>query len=105
VTQLFQAGAVAPPARLYFAGFTADRVATSPPWFGFHLYPTSPALLTAAVRFDGRDRAAARRALSCHRSQATPADMDESFAALEHLWQGQVTFQEWRGGTPLSGLF
>jgi LmbE family N-acetylglucosaminyl deacetylase len=105
VTQLFQAGAVAPPARLYFAGFTADRVASSPPWFGFHLYPTAPALLTAVVRFDERDRAAARRALSCHRSQATAADMDESFAALEHLWQGQVTFQQWRGGTPSSGLF
>jgi hypothetical protein len=31
--------------------------------------------------------------------------MDESFAALEHLWQGQVGFQQWRGGTHSSSLF
>ena len=105
MTQLFQAGAVAPTVRLYFPGFTADRVANSPRWFGFHLYPTAPALLTANVRFDDRDRAAARRALGCHRSQATTAEMDESFAALEHLWQGHVGFQQWRGGTRSSELF
>ena len=105
VTQLFQAGAVASPARLYFAGFTADRVANSPRWFGFHLYPTAPALLTTTIRFDEPDRAAARRALSCHRSQATAAEMDESFAALEYLWQGQVAFQQWRGGPRSSGFF
>ncbi len=105
VTQLFQAGAVESPTRLYFAGFTADRVATSPRWFGFHLYPTAPALLTTTVVFDDRDRAAARRALSCHRSQATTAEMDESFAALEYLWQGKVAFQQWRGGARSSGLF
>src|SRR5207237_6476099 len=104
-TQLFQAGAVDSHAQLYFAGFTADRVTSAPRWFGFHLYPTSPALLTTSVAFDERDRAAARRALSCHRSQATTAEMDESFAALEYLWQGQIGFQQWRGGPPSSGLF
>jgi LmbE family N-acetylglucosaminyl deacetylase len=104
VTQLFQAGAVAPPARLYFVGFTADRTANSR-WFGHHLYPTAPALLTATVPFDERDRVAARRALGCYHSQATQQEMNESFAALEHLWQGQVAFQQWRGGTRSSGLF
>ena len=105
VTQLFQAGAVPAPARLYFAGFTADRVANSPRWFGFHLYPTATELLTATVTFEERDRAAARRALGCHRSQATTAEMDESFAALDHLWQGQLRFQQWHGGPTRSGLF
>jgi LmbE family N-acetylglucosaminyl deacetylase len=105
VTQVFQAGAVASTVRLYFPGFTADRVANSPRWFGFHLYPTAAALLTANVRFDDGDRLAARRALGCHRSQATTAEMDESFAALEHLWQGQVGFQQWRGGARSSELF
>ena len=105
VTQLFQAGAVPPAARLYFVGFTADRIANSPRWFGFQVYPTAPALLTTTVPYDERDRAAARRALGCHRSQATQQEMDESFAALEHLWQGRVAFQQWRGGTPSEGLF
>jgi LmbE family N-acetylglucosaminyl deacetylase len=105
VTQLFQAGAVPSTARLYFPGFTADRVASSPRWFGFHLYPTAPALLSTTVRFDERDRVAARQALGCHRSQATTAEMEESFAALEHLWQGHVGFQQWRGGPRASELF
>jgi LmbE family N-acetylglucosaminyl deacetylase len=105
VTQLFQAGAVPEPARLYYVGFTADRIESAPRWFGFRLYPTAPALLTATVPFDERDRAAARRALGCHRSQATQREMDESFAALAHLWQGRVSFQQWRGGKRATGLF
>jgi LmbE family N-acetylglucosaminyl deacetylase len=105
VTQLFQAGAVPAPARLYYVGFTAERIANSPRWYGFHMYPTAPALLTAIVPFDERDRAAARRSLGCHRSQATEQEMNESFAALEHLWQGGVAFQQWRGGERSSGLF
>jgi LmbE family N-acetylglucosaminyl deacetylase len=105
VTQLFQAGVVPAPARLYYVGFTAERIANSPRWFGFHMYPTAPALLTAIVPFDERDRAAARRSLGCHRSQATEKEMNESFAALEHLWQGRVAFQQWRGGTRSSELF
>jgi LmbE family N-acetylglucosaminyl deacetylase len=105
VTQLFQAGVVPPPARLYYVGFTAERIANSPRWYGFHMYPTAPELLTAVVPFDDRDRAAARRSLGCHRSQATEQDMNESFAALEHLWQGRVSFQQWRGGQRSSGLF
>jgi hypothetical protein len=69
------------------------------------MYPTAPELLTAKVPIDERDRAAARRALGCHRSQATEQEMNESFAALEHLWQGRVSFQQWRGGKTSSGLF
>jgi len=105
VSQVFQAGAVESRTRLYFAGFTSDRVASAPRWFGFHLYPTAPALLTTTILFDEQDRAAARRALSCHWSQATTAEMDESFAALEYLWQGKVAFQQWRGGARATDFF
>ena len=97
VTQVFQSGTVTANTRLFFAGFTSDRVASAPKWFGFSIYPTASSLLTSRVAFDERDFAAARRALGCHRSQATQQQMDESFAALEHLWQGQVAFQEWHG--------
>jgi hypothetical protein len=31
--------------------------------------------------------------------------MTESFAALEHLWNGAVSFQQWRGGASASTLF
>jgi LmbE family N-acetylglucosaminyl deacetylase len=105
VTQVFQSGAVAESTKLYYVGFLAERLAQSPRWFGMHIYPTASPLLSARIAYDAQDRAAARRALGCHRSQATEKGMDESFATLEHLWQGQVSFQQWRGGPVRSRLF
>jgi LmbE family N-acetylglucosaminyl deacetylase len=105
VTQLFQSGAVPEPARLYLPGFTADQIASNPRRLGVRIYSISPALLTTRVAFGPRDLAAARRALGCHRSQATEQAMNESFAALEHWWQGRVSFQEWRGGRRSESLF
>ena len=104
VTQVFQSGA-AGTARLYYVGFTADRIAGMPRWYGQRVYPTAAELLTTRIAFDERDRDAARRAIACHRSQATEADMAESFAALTHLWNGAVAFQQWRGGRPASNFF
>jgi LmbE family N-acetylglucosaminyl deacetylase len=105
VTQLFQAGGDNAGRTLYFVGFTADRTKKSPPWYGFKLYPTAAELLTARIPFNEKDSAAARRALSCHKSQATTEMMNESFSALTQLWQGQVWFQRWRGGRMSQDLF
>jgi LmbE family N-acetylglucosaminyl deacetylase len=105
VTQLFQAGGDNERRRLYFVGFTADRIAAAPRWFGFRMYPTSPRFLTTCIPFTDEDVAVARKALSCHRSQATKEQMDESLAALVHLWNGRVCFQQWRGGPESSDLF
>jgi LmbE family N-acetylglucosaminyl deacetylase len=104
VTQVFQAGA-AGTARLYYVGFTADRIAGAPRWYGSRVYPTAADLLTTRIAFDERDREAARRAIACHRSQATEAEMLESFTALSHLWNGEVAFQQWRGGSRASKFF
>ena len=104
VTQVFQSGA-AGAARLLYVGFTADRIAGAPRWYGSRVYPTAPALLTTRIAFEERDREAARRAIACHRSQATEKDMTESFNALSHLWNGEVAFQQWRGGPPASWFF
>ena len=104
VTQVFQKGAVG-SARLLYVGFTADRIAGAPRWYGSRVYPTAPALLTTRIAFDEQDHAAARRAIACHKSQATEADMNESFTALTHLWNGVVAFQQWRGGPSMSKFF
>jgi LmbE family N-acetylglucosaminyl deacetylase len=104
VTQVFQSGA-AGAARLYYVGFTADRIAGAPRWYGSRVYPTAPGLLTTRIAFDERDREAARRAIACHRSQATETGMNESFNALSHLWNGEVAFQQWRGGRVASTFF
>ena len=104
VTQVFQAGA-AGAARLYYVGFTTDRISGAPRWYGSRVYPTAADLLTTRIAFDERDREAARRAIACHRSQATQSDMNESFGALSHLWNGEVAFQQWRGGRAASSFF
>jgi LmbE family N-acetylglucosaminyl deacetylase len=104
VTQVFQSGAGG-AARLLYVGFTADRIAGAPRWYGSRVYPTAPALLTTRIAFEERDRTAARNAIACHKSQATEADMNESFGALSHLWNGVVAFQQWRGGPAASTFF
>jgi LmbE family N-acetylglucosaminyl deacetylase len=104
VTQVFQKGAVG-SARLLYVGFTADRIAGAPRWYGSRVYPTAPALLTTRIAFDEQDHEAARRAIACHKSQATEADMNESYTALTHLWTGVVAFQQWRGGPSMSKFF
>jgi LmbE family N-acetylglucosaminyl deacetylase len=105
VTQLFQAGGDNTRRKLFFVGFTAERIDKAPRWFGFKIYPTAPELLTARVPFTEKDLAAARKALACHKSQATTDAMNESFAALSYLWNGQVWFQQWRGGPTSQDLF
>ena len=104
VTQVFQKGAVG-SARLLYVGFTADRIAGAPRWYGSRVYPTAPALLTTRIAFDDGDHEAARRAIACHKSQATEADMTESYTALTHLWNGVVDFQQWRGGPSMRSFF
>jgi len=55
----------------------------------------SSALLTATITFDAVDREAAARSVACHWSQATAQEQARNMEALEHLWQGAVTFQQW----------
>jgi LmbE family N-acetylglucosaminyl deacetylase len=105
VTQVFQSGGVPTSTRLYYVGFLPARTANAPRWYGMKVYPTAAEFLTTHISYDQADRDAARRALGCHRSQATEAEMNESFAALEHLWAGEVSFQQWRGGPTASKFF
>lgn len=104
VTQIFQSGAF-PAARLFTAGFPASRTTTAPPWYGQKLHPVSSALLTASVAFERADRAAAARSVACHWSQASPEAQARNMEALDHLWQGAVTFQQWGGGARRTSLF
>ncbi len=105
VTQLFQAGDVPNGARLFNAGFPASRTTTAPRWYGQLLPAVSPALLTATVTFTPADRDAAAQSVACHWSQATAEEQTQNMAALNHLWQGTVTFQQWGGGARRNSLF
>jgi LmbE family N-acetylglucosaminyl deacetylase len=105
VVQLFQAGALPPESRLFHAGFPETRTATAPLWYGQRLHPVNTALLTATVSFTLPDREAAARSVACHWSQATADQQTRNNQALDHLWQGTVTFQQWGGGARRTSLF
>lgn len=105
VTQLFQAGAVPTTAQLFNPGFPAARTTTAPPWYGQQLHPVSSVLLTATVTFTTADREAAARSVACHWSQATAEQQARNITALDHLWAGGVTFQQWGGGERRISLF
>jgi LmbE family N-acetylglucosaminyl deacetylase len=105
VTQLFQSGAVPATTRLFNPGFPEVRTTDAPPWYGQHLHPVSAALLTATVTFTSADRDAAVRSVACHWSQASADQQARNIRALDHLWQGSVTFQQWGGGTRRTSLF
>src|SRR3954465_4078687 len=97
VMQLFQEGGARMKGRhLYWIGFPPDRVASAPLWYGFKMYGTDPALLTAKVAFTAAGLATARKDIGCHKSQATTEMMDESFNTLSGLWKGGVQLYEWR---------
>jgi LmbE family N-acetylglucosaminyl deacetylase len=104
VTQLFQADAPS-TMRLFSAGFPESRTSTAPPWYGQQLHSVSPSLLTVSVTFTSADRDAAARSVACHWSQATAEEQSRNMQALDHLWQGAVTFQQWGGGARRSSLF
>ena len=98
VTQIFQSGALPPTTPLFYAGFPESRTSTAPLWYGQKIHPVSSALLTATVTFTSDDRAAAAKSVACHWSQATLEEQSGNMRALDHLWQGAVTFQQWGGG-------
>ena len=105
VTQTFQSGALPSTTPLFYAGFAVERTTTAPPWYGQKIHPVSSALLTATVTFNAADREAAARSVACHWSQATLEQQTRNMQALDHLWQGAVTFQQWGGGARRTSLF
>ena len=104
VTQVFQSGALPSATPLFYAGFPETRTTTAPRWYGQKIHPVSSALLTATVEFTAADRQAAAKSVACHWSQATLEEQAGNMQALDYLWQGAVTFQQW-GGARQRSLF
>ena len=104
VTQVFQSGALPSTTSLFYAGFPETRTSTAPRWYGQKIHPVSNALLTATVMFTAADQQAAAKSVACHWSQATLDEQTRNMQALDYLWQGAVTFQQW-GGARQASLF
>jgi LmbE family N-acetylglucosaminyl deacetylase len=105
VTQLFQSGSVPNDTRLFYAGFPESRTRSAAPWYSQRMHPVSSSLLTATVSYSPTDREAAARSIACHWSQATAQEQSQNLQALDQLWQGAVTFQQWGGGAQRRSLF
>lgn len=105
VTQVFQAGTLPAKVRLFFPGFPETRTSPAPRWYGQHLHPVAAALLNTTISFTPADREAAWQSIACHWSQATAEQQERNRAALDFLWKGTVTFQQWGQGSRHASLF
>jgi LmbE family N-acetylglucosaminyl deacetylase len=97
VTQIVQAGAKGAPSRLLFPGLPVDRVRLRPEGGYPHWAGTDPRFLTVRVPYDAADLAATRRALSCHRSQFPPEQMEVLMSWLHETLAGRVYLRPWFG--------
>ncbi len=95
VTQAVQARVEGAPSRLFYPGLPADRVRRRPgdPRWAV----TDPRFLTVRVPYDAVDLAATRRALSCHKSQFSPEQMEVLVGWLHETLGGRVYLRPWFG--------
>jgi LmbE family N-acetylglucosaminyl deacetylase len=103
VTQLVQAGADGAPARLFYPGFPKDRLPQREggiPWS-----PTDPRFLTVQVPYDGKDLAASRAALACHKSQFRAEEMEPLTRFMDQVLGGRQRLRPWFGRAKADDLF
>ena len=88
---------------LYSPGWTASDIVGS----GIDLmsYPVDERLLAMQVGFGAADAESARAALRCHKSQFTPAAMQQASDGLERAWDGRILLQPWFGAPGGTELF
>jgi LmbE family N-acetylglucosaminyl deacetylase len=105
VTQIVQAGAKGAPSRLLYPGLPVDRVRLRPERDYPHWAGTDPLFLTVRVPYDAADLAATRRALTCHRSQFPPEEMEVLMSWLHETQAGHVYLRPWFGGRATDDVF
>jgi LmbE family N-acetylglucosaminyl deacetylase len=104
VTEVFQSRNFSWPTTLLYTGFSSDRFDSLPEfsqpvikWFIDLWHLTDPEYLDIQISYDENDLQKARKALGCHKSQFTTADMDELIELLDHIYNGKVTLRTWSG--------
>ena len=95
VTQVIQASKSSP--KLYYVGFSPDQVKFINQMWPMKWHSTDPAFLTVNVSFTKNDLSAAHHALECHKSQFSAEEMQKFESALDHGWNGSVSFRPWFG--------
>ena len=106
VTQLARAGAPGMPERLFYASLPAEAMRALNP-----SRPEPPLLipqqkhLTTRIAFTPADLEAARRSLSCHKTQFPPDAMARLADAAKPMWNGVVSLSPAFGTSSQNDLF
>ena len=106
VTQLARTGAPGMPERLFYASFPAEAMRALNP-----SRPEPPLLipqqkyLTTRIAFTAADLEAARRSVSCHKTQFPPDAMARLAEAAKPMWNGIVSLSPAFGASSPNDLF
>jgi LmbE family N-acetylglucosaminyl deacetylase len=93
VTQLVRAGAPGATERLFYMYIPAEGLAAMNPQRGAPpLLVPEAKYLTTHVAFAPPDLEAAKRSMTCHRSQFSPELIERMFPLQARSWNGSVTF-------------
>jgi LmbE family N-acetylglucosaminyl deacetylase len=92
-TQLLRAGAPGMPERLFYMYLPVEAFRTINPARGEPplLFPLEK-YFTVQVPFTPADLEAAKKAMSCHRSQFSPELLERMLPQQERIWNGKVAF-------------
>ncbi len=104
VTEVYQLGGPDWPETLLYTGMSSEKFESLPEFtqpvmqfFTTRWHAIAPEFLSVRIPYSESDLTKARKALGCHRSQFTSADMDELTELLDHVYNGNVTLRPWNG--------
>jgi LmbE family N-acetylglucosaminyl deacetylase len=106
VTQLARTAAPGIPERLFYMSLSAEVMRAVNPTRGEPpLLIPHPRHMTARISFTAADLDAARRSLSCHKTQFPPEVMTRLTDAAKQAWNGVITLVPAFGGGAATDLF
>jgi LmbE family N-acetylglucosaminyl deacetylase len=106
VTQLQRAGAPGVPERVFYMYIPPEGVRAINPQRGEPPFVVPQAkYLTVRIPFVAEDLTAARRSMSCHRSQFSEEFIDRIFPMQEKFWNGTIPLSPAFPTAPLKDLF
>jgi LmbE family N-acetylglucosaminyl deacetylase len=104
VTEVIQRGGKGAPSRLYYAGFSAERLAALPAVPGSagsgvprDLAVVAERYLPIRITYSEADARKAADALACHKSQYTPEELATMTRLTRSLEDGAVRLRPWFG--------
>lgn len=105
VTQLVRAGAPGVPERLFYAVIPVEGIAMVNPRGAPPFLVPQAKYLSVRIAFTPADLEAARRSMSCHRTQYSPDVVQRISEGMSRLWNGVLPFAHYFSASAASDLF